>query len=98
MTVRVELADGTTELFETAAYKISRARDFHPAICSVAVYDGNGLVARRKRPFVLFYKKITFRSKKVQDLLRRLNEQNTTQRQAEPETDAENATEAPERQ
>lgn len=90
MTVRVELADGTTELFETAAYKISRARDFHPAICSVAVYDGDSLVAWRKRPFVLFYKKITFRSKKVQDLLRRLNEQQTEQKPPEEEPAAEN--------
>lgn len=67
MIVKMILADGTLEMFETGNYKISKVKDFHPLICKVTVFSNNGKKIKSvKRPFVFFYKHFTFKSEKVQ--------------------------------
>ena len=73
MTVVLELANGQTETFETEKYVISKARDFHPLICEVTVYDNGRRIARKKRPFSWWYKKLTVKSEYVQNKLKELN-------------------------
>ena len=73
MTVVLDLANGQTEIFETEKYVISKARDFHPLICGVTVYDNGRRIARKKRPFSWWYKKFTFKSEYVQNKLKELN-------------------------
>nr|DAE34301.1 MAG TPA: hypothetical protein [Caudoviricetes sp.] len=76
MIIETKLADGTTEMFHTKTYKISRSIDFHPMILSVHVYSENGtLLEKRKRPFSTIYKHITFKSEKVQNELKKIQEQ-----------------------
>lgn len=74
MTVVLDLANGQTEIFENEKYVISRAKDFHPLICGVTVYDNGRSIARKKRPFSWWYKKFTFNSFKVQEKLKELQE------------------------
>ena len=76
MTVALDLANGQTETFETEKYVISKAKDFHPLICGVTVYDNGRRIARKKRPFSWWYKKFTFTSFKVQEKLKELQRQN----------------------
>ena len=73
MTVVLDLANGQTEIFETEKYVISKARDFHPLICEVTVYDNGRRIARKKRPFSWWYKMVTFKSEYVQNKLKELN-------------------------
>lgn len=75
MIVKVELADGTTEIFESQNYKISRVKDFHPIICKVEVFSDGVKIKTVKRPFVFFYKHFTFKSEKVQKVLAELEKQ-----------------------
>ena len=73
MTVVTELANGTSEVFETSNYVISKAKDFHPLICKVKIYtDGGVLIKSISRPFKFFYKHFTFKSMKVQTKLKEL--------------------------
>lgn len=51
MTVVLNLANGQTEIFETEKYVISKAKDFHPLICRVTVYENGRRISRKKRPF-----------------------------------------------
>lgn len=74
MTVVLDLANGQTEIFETEKYAISKAKDFHPLICRVTVYNNGRRIARKKRPFSWWYKKVTFNSFKVQEKLKELQE------------------------
>lgn len=76
MTVVLDLANRQTEVFETEKYIISKAKDFHPLICGVTVYDNGRRIARKKRPFLWWYKKVTFNSFKVQEKLKELQGQN----------------------
>ena len=73
MTVVLDLANGQTEIFETEKYVISKAKDFHPLICRVTVYDNGRRIARKKRPLSWWYKKVTFKSEYVQNKLKELN-------------------------
>ena len=73
MKVVLDLANGQTEIFETEKYVISKARDFHPLICGVTVYDNGRRIARKKRLFSWWYKKFTFKSEYVQNKLKELN-------------------------
>ena len=73
MTVVLDLANGQTETFETEKYVISKAKDFHPLICRVTVYDNGRRIARKKRPLSWWYKKVTFKSEYVQNKLKELN-------------------------
>lgn len=69
MTVKAELADGTTDVFETGNYKISTLKELHPMICSVEVYSGEKRIKKFSRRFKFFYRRFTFKSRKVQDRL-----------------------------
>lgn len=80
MIVKIERADGETEIFNTDNYRISKSKDFHPLICTVSVYDNGVKIKTVKRPFKFFYKYFTFKSSKVQEQLKKLEEQ------AKPET------------
>lgn len=82
MTVVSKLADGTTEVFETGNYKISTVKDMHPMIVSVAVYNGNKKIAGISRKFKFFYKHFTFKSEKVQTILKNIDEQRKLAEQA----------------
>lgn len=76
MIVKVFRADGVIEVFQTPNYIISKAKGFNPIICKVVVYSDSGVkIESRKRFFSLFYKLFTFKTKKVQDELKRINEQ-----------------------
>lgn len=84
MTVVTELANGTTEVFKTDNYAISRPRDFHPLILTVTVYDNGRKVKSAKRPCKWFYKHFTFKSEKVQKELTRIEaEHKITQKESE---------------
>ena len=74
MTIKVELADGTTEIFKSQSYKISKTKDFHPAIVSVSVFDNGVRIKKVKRLSVFLYKHFTFKSKKVQEKLTQIVE------------------------
>ena len=74
MTVKVYLVDDTAEVFETNNYKVSKIKDFHPVICGVAIYDNGTKIFHKQRRFVWFYKNFTFKSKKIQNLLKSLAE------------------------
>lgn len=73
MTVVLDLANSQTEIFETEKYVISKAKDFHPLICGVTVFDNGRRIARRKRLCIWWYKKFTFKSESVQIKLKELN-------------------------
>ena len=77
MIVKIELADGTFEIFESENYKISKAKDFHPLICKVDVFSTNGVKIKSvKRAFKFFYKHFIFKTEKVQKILAEINQQN----------------------
>ena len=75
MTVITELANGNTEVFETNNYVICKPKDFHPMICKVSVFENGFKIKSVSRPFKFFYKHFTFKSDKVQTLLKNINEQ-----------------------
>ena len=75
MVVKTELADGRTEIFESSNYVISKPKDFHPLLCKVSIYDNGKKIKSVSRPFKFFYKHFTFKSDKVQTLLKNLEEQ-----------------------
>lgn len=79
MTVRTELADGTTEVFETSNYKISVIKNMHPLIVAVFVFSHGKLIKKVHRPFPFFYRHFTFKSYKVQSMLKELDKQNQEQ-------------------
>lgn len=82
MIIKTKLVDGTTEVFHSENYKISKSIDFHPMILSVYVYSDNGtLLEKRKRPFPTIYKHITFKSEKIQNELKRIQELQATTKQ-----------------
>ncbi len=70
MIVKVTRADGGIEVFETPNYNIGKSKLFHPIILKVEVFSGQKRIAKRSRPFKLFYKLFTFKTKKVQDILK----------------------------
>lgn len=89
MTIKIERADGEIEIFNSDNYRIGKSKDFHPLICTVSVYDNGVKIKTMKRPFKFFYKHFTFKSKKVQEQLKKLEEQETPEKveeQAKPET------------
>lgn len=85
MTVVIKLGDGTSEAFETNNYRITRGKDFHPAILSASVYSGGRKVLSRRRPFALFYRLFVYRSRKVQEEIAKLNSANGNAVQEAPE-------------
>ncbi len=70
MIVKVTRADGGIEVFETPSYNIGKSKLFHPIILKVEIYSGQKRIAKRSRAFKLFYKLFTFKTKKVQDILK----------------------------
>lgn len=87
MIVKVELADGTTDIFESQNYNVSRVKDFHPAIVSVSVFDNGFRIKKAKRPFIFWYKHVTFKSERIQDQLKQIAEAEVMKN--EPEKKAE---------
>ena len=74
MTIRLELANGNCEIFETDNYTISSLNDMHPMICKVDVFSNGKKIKTKKRFCVWWYKLITFKSQKVQEKLKKINE------------------------
>ena len=74
MVIVTELANGLTEIYEGANYTISKTKDFHPLILKVSVFDNGLCIKSVKRPFSFFYKYFTFKSCKVQEKLKELEE------------------------
>lgn len=74
MTVKVLTVENNVECFETGKFVVSPVKDMNPLILSVWVYSGNKLICRRKRHFTWLYKHFTFKSKKVQDVLKQMEE------------------------
>lgn len=75
MTVILELADGNTEIFKTESYIIGKVKDFHPMICKISIYDNGKKLKSVSRPFKFWYKHFTFKSEKIQERLRKLEEE-----------------------
>ena len=74
MTIRVELANGNCEIFESDNYTISSLNDMHPMICKVDVFSNGKKIKTKKRFCVWWYKLVTFKSQKVQEKLKKINE------------------------
>ena len=74
MTVKNELANGNTEIFETKSYMISRPENFHPLILSVTVYSNGKKIKSVSRKNKWYYKHFTFHTEKVQEELRKIQE------------------------
>lgn len=74
MTIRLELANGSYEMFETDNYVIGKLNNMHPMICKVDVFSNGKKIKTRKRFCIWWYKLITFKSQKVQYKLKKLNE------------------------
>jgi hypothetical protein len=81
MTIKTICADGTVEVFNTQEYRISKAKDFHPLLCSVEVYDNGRRIFRRRRLFSWWYKTFTFWHPEVQNQLRKLSAEAETKKQ-----------------
>lgn len=74
MTVVLELANNNCEVFESENYVLSEIKKFHPLICKVSIYSHGKKIKTRKRFNIWFYKTFIFKSKKIQDKLKQLNE------------------------
>lgn len=62
MTVIIDRADGNREIFQTAQFIVSQAKDMNPIICAIKVKLDNGkTVARWRRPFSRIYKKYVWK-------------------------------------
>lgn len=85
MTIVSSLADGTKEVFESGNYRISTVKDMHPMIVSVKVYSNGKKIAGISRRFPFFYKHFTFKSEKVQTVLKQIDEQRKMAEQAKNE-------------
>lgn len=81
MIVKAELADGTTDIFQTDIYKISTLKDFHPMLCSVEIYSGTKRIKKISRRFKFFYKHFIFKSRKVQNKLAEIQQQATAKQE-----------------
>lgn len=81
MIVKAELADGTTDIFQTDNYKISTLKDFHPMLCSVEIYSGTKRIKKISRRFKFFYKHFIFKSRKVQNKLAEIQQQATAKQE-----------------
>ena len=88
MTIKVERADGQTEIYENGNYTISKVKDFHPIICKVTIYSSGRIVKSVSRPFPFIYKHFIYKSKKVQTILKNLEEQAKLAEQAKFEEQA----------
>lgn len=75
MIIKIERADGQTELYESGNYLISKIKEFHPIICKVTVYGNGKKIKSVARPFNFIYKHFIFKSKNVQEQLKNLAEQ-----------------------
>ncbi len=81
MIVKAELADGTTDIFQTDNYKISTLKDFHPMLCSVEIYSGTKRIKKISRRFKFFYKHFIFKRRKVQNKLAEIQQQATAKQE-----------------
>ena len=69
MTVKNELANGNTEIFETDNYIVCKSDNFHPLILKVEVFSNGKKVERRHK---WYYKHFTFHTEKVQSELKKI--------------------------
>lgn len=74
MTVKILTIENNIECFKSEKIVVSSIKDMNPLILSVWVYSGDKLICRRKRHFTWLYKHFTFKSKKVQDVLKQMEE------------------------
>ena len=79
MIIKIDRADGQTEMFENGNYLITNVKDFHPIICKITIYGEGKKIKTVKRPFSFIYKHFTFKSKKVQEQLKNLANQAKTE-------------------
>lgn len=62
MTVKLKLANGSTEMFETDKYVVSSIKDLHPDIMQADVYSDFGKkIASIKRPHQKRYLKYEYK-------------------------------------
>ena len=62
MTVKLKLVNGSTEIFKTENYMLSKVKDMHPDILDCKVYHESGkLLAHRRRRFQKFYIKFQYK-------------------------------------
>ena len=62
MTIRLELVNGSTEMFETDKYVVSSIKDLHPDILKAEVYSDFGKkIASIKRPHQKRYIKYEYK-------------------------------------
>jgi hypothetical protein len=72
MTVKNELANGNTEIFETDNYIICKPENFHPLILKVEVFSNGKKIKSVSRRHKWYYKHFTFHTEKVQEELRKI--------------------------
>ena len=62
MTVKLDLINGSTELFETNNFICARKSEMNPDILKVQVYDNSGhRLQKTERHFKWFYKKFLYK-------------------------------------
>ena len=81
MIIKIDRADGQTEMFENGNYLITKVKDFHPIICKITIYGDGKKIKSVARPFNFIYKHFIFKSKKVQEQLKNLVEQAENEKQ-----------------
>lgn len=76
MTVKVLDIDGNIECFESNGYRLGSIKEMHPRILEVRLFAGGKQIVRKSRFCRLVYKYILFKTKKVQDKLKAIEEAN----------------------
>ena len=76
MTVKVLDIDGNIECFESNGYRLGSIKEMHPRILEVRLFAGGKLIVKKARFCKLVYKYILFKTKKVQDRLKKIEEAN----------------------
>ena len=75
MTIKTELANGNYEIFESNGYNVSTVKDMHPMIVAISVYNNGKRIFKKSRFCKWWYKHITFKTEKVQNLLKEIEAQ-----------------------
>lgn len=72
MTVKLKLATGETEIFETGSFTVGTCKSMLPEILQVEIYLNGKRIIKQSRPFKFFYKHFTFKTAAVQDKIKQM--------------------------
>lgn len=75
MIVKITQANGIIDIFKTDKYALSTVKEMHPLILKAEVFTETGKKLKKiKRPFCWWYKHVTFKTAKIQDILKNIQE------------------------